>query len=446
MGAELSGGAAAPLKPTLDGARIFRFWFPLAITWSIMAVEIPFLSALITRLAEPTENLAAFGLALSISMILECPVVALLPTAVRLARDDRTFARLHRFALFLLIGALLGMLVFTLSPALPWLAEHLIGVTPDLARRVQICLLTLVPFPVAIGYRRLFQGVLIRRGFTRRVALGTLVRLVTMAAPALFCFVFLPTLPGAEMAGLSLTMGTSFEALATRLMVRQPLQALRAEPAVEALHWRPLIAFYYPLVLMSILASAVQPLVSMALGQSREPLASLAVFPVVLAFGFLFRGLAVSFQEVAIALLGERHEGYDGLRRFAGIMATVMVAALTLIAFTPLAHLTFEHVLGLSPPLAALAVPSFQITILYPSLTLWSVWQRALMVHARRTGPITVAVAVELLGTCLLLYATIHVLALVGTEAAAWSLVLGRLLGIAWVVPYTWRRPHPAVA
>jgi progressive ankylosis protein len=432
----------APLKPALDGGRIFRFWFPLAITWSIMAVEIPFLSAIITRLAEPTENLAAFGLALSISMVLECPVVALLPAAVRLARDKQSFARLHFFALILLIGVLLGTLVFTLSPAMPLLVEEVIGVSGDLSRRVQLSLLVMVPFPVAIGYRRLFQGVLIRRGYTRRVALGTLVRLVAMAGTALFCFWLWPALPGAEMGGLSLSMGTSFEALATRLMVRRPLRALLAEPLAERLNWRPLIAFYYPLVLMSILGSAVLPLVSMALGQSREALASLAVFPVVLSFGFLFRSLAISYQEVAIALLGERNEGYGPLRRFALVMAAAMLAVLVLIGFTPLAHLTFQHVLGLSPALSELAVPSFQITILYPSLTVWSVWQRALMVHARRTGPITVAVAVELIGTSLLLYVTIHGLALVGTEAAAWSLVLGRLLGILWVVPYTWRRPR----
>jgi progressive ankylosis protein len=445
MGAEPFGGAT-PLKPVLDGGRIFRFWFPLAITWSIMAVEVPFISALISRLPEPVENLAAFGLALSISMVLECPVVALLPAAVRLARDERTFARLHLFAILLLIGVLVGTLVFTLSPALPGLAETLIGVSPELARRVQDCMLTMVPFPVAIGYRRLFQGVLIRRGFTRRVALGTLVRLAAMAGTALACFFLMPSLAGALMGGLSLSMGTSAEALATRLMVRWPLRALRAEPAVETLHWGPLIHFYYPLVLMSILGSAVQPLVSLALGQALEPLASLAVFPVVLAFGFVFRSLAISYQEVAIALLGERNEGYEALRRFAWVMALAMLAALVLIGFTPLAHLTFQHLLGLSPPLADLAVTSFQITILYPPLTVWSIWQRALMVHARRTGPITVAVAAELIGTCLLLYVTIHVLSLIGTEAAAWALVLGRLVGIAWVVPYTWRRPRLAAA
>ena len=95
MSSDAGGPLAVPLKPSLDGARIFRFWFPLAITWSIMAVEVPFLSALISRLAEPTENLAAFGLALSISMILECPVVALLPAASLRARPLDWRARRH---------------------------------------------------------------------------------------------------------------------------------------------------------------------------------------------------------------------------------------------------------------------------------------------------------------------------------------------------------------
>ena len=42
--------------------QIFWFWLPLAAMWLMIAIEQPSLTAVISRLREPTENLAAFGL------------------------------------------------------------------------------------------------------------------------------------------------------------------------------------------------------------------------------------------------------------------------------------------------------------------------------------------------------------------------------------------------
>ena len=44
---------------------VVRFWLPLAGTWLMMAAEGPYLAALIARLDDPTENLAAFGVTLA---------------------------------------------------------------------------------------------------------------------------------------------------------------------------------------------------------------------------------------------------------------------------------------------------------------------------------------------------------------------------------------------
>ena len=42
----------------------------------------------------------------------------------------------------------------------------------------------LIPWPAAIGYRRFYQGILVRHGLTRRVAYGTVVRLTSMSVTA----------------------------------------------------------------------------------------------------------------------------------------------------------------------------------------------------------------------------------------------------------------------
>ena len=54
--------ARMPHTP-LSYRQIFFFWLPLASTWLMMAVEGPYLAAIIARLPDPTANLAAFGVA-----------------------------------------------------------------------------------------------------------------------------------------------------------------------------------------------------------------------------------------------------------------------------------------------------------------------------------------------------------------------------------------------
>jgi len=45
----------------LSLSRIFKVWIPLAASWLLMGMELPILSAVVARLAEPEINLAAYG-------------------------------------------------------------------------------------------------------------------------------------------------------------------------------------------------------------------------------------------------------------------------------------------------------------------------------------------------------------------------------------------------
>ena len=47
-------------------------------------------------------------------------------------------------------------------------------------------------------------------------------------------------------------------------------------------------------------------------------LESLAVWPVLTSFVFLFRGIGLAWQEVVITLLGEKFEGYGSIAQVYG--------------------------------------------------------------------------------------------------------------------------------
>ena len=109
----------------LTQGRIFRFWLPLAATWLMMAVEGPFLAAVIARLAEPVYNLAAYGVAFSLALVVEAPVIMLMSAATALARNRLSYVRLRTFTHLLNAGVTVAIDVVQqpVEPFLPPVGE-----------------------------------------------------------------------------------------------------------------------------------------------------------------------------------------------------------------------------------------------------------------------------------------------------------------------------------
>ena len=408
-----------------------------------MAFEGPFLAAIIARLPDPLYNLAAHGVAVAFAILVEAPVIMIMTASTALVTDASSFRKLRNYT-YALNAAITGAMLVVVTPAVfRWFFQGIIGLPDDVARLTYGALLILLPWPAAIGYRRFFQGLLIRAGLTRLVAYGTLVRLAVMTSTAAVLFGVL-ALPGAYVGAAALSAGVCFEAVASRLMARRTVRKLigtqdKNAPAAERLDYRRITHFYYPLALTSIVGLAVHPMLTFFMGRARFPLESLAVFPVVHALSFVFRALGLSYQEVAIALMGKDFEHYDELRRFAFGLGIAASAALALIAFTPLAGFWFETVSGLSPELASFAIVPARILAPFPALSVLLSFQRGVLVQGRHTGPITGATVVEVAGIAIAFVAFSNGLDLVGVTAAMIAFVVGRTASNAYLVPATSR-------
>ena len=423
-------------QPLTQG-RIFRFWLPLAATWLMMAVEGPFLAAVIARLAEPIYNLAAYGVAFSLALVVEAPVIMLMSAATALARNRLSYLRLRTFTHVLNAAVTLAMGVALLPPVFDAIARGLIGLPPEVASRTYVSLLILLPWPATIGLRRLYQGVLIRHGLTRRVAYGTVVRLAAMFSTA-FLLARDGRLEGAWVGAAALTMGVSCEAVASRLMAGGALRNLMQTPgkaAGAASSWVALTRFYYPLALTTLLSLGIHPVVTFFVGNSRSSLESLAVLPVIGSLVFIFRSLGLAYQEVVIALIGDEHEGYVALRRFGLLLGLGVAVGLTLIAWTPLAGVWFRNVSGLTDELAAFALTPIRILCVIPGLTAILSFQRAVLVMRNTTNGITWATIIEVVGTVVVMWVAISYLNAIGVIAAAAALLIGRIGANLYLAP-----------
>lgn len=414
----------------LNFKKIFLFWIPLAATWIMMSVEGPFLAALVARMSNPEYNLAAYGVAFSFALIIEAPVILLMSASTSLVRGKYSFCKLRNFTYSLNFIVTVLMLVISIPSIFYFIAETLINLPVEVAKLTHTAIIILIPWPGAIGYRRFYQGILIRNNLTRRVAYGTIVRISSMSLTALALFIFV-RVDGVVIAAAALSVAVTCEAVASKIMAYKVVAALKAgdyEGDENAdLTYSQIFRFYYPLALTSILTLGVQPMVTFFIGQSRMPIESLAVLPVVVFFVFIFRSFGMSFQEAGIALLGKKMEGFAALRKFVIIAGLMAVAALAVIALTPLSALWFHNVSGLSDKLTSLAHLPLIILILIPGTSFLLSFQTAVLVEAKNTKPISIATGIEFTVIIVVLLVLIKFFSAVGVIAAAAAFILGRL-------------------
>ncbi len=402
----------------------------------MMSIEGPFLAAVIARLPDPIFNLAAYGVAFSFATIAEAPIIMILSASTALVKDLDSYRKLRNFSFSLNLAVTFLILLGLIPSIFEWIAFDLIGLPASVSELTHRALLFLVPWPAAIGYRRFYQGILIRQDLTRRVAMGTVIRVIGMSGAAIALFRWFE-LPGALVGAGALSVGVVLEAIGTRFMawgVRERIEKMSPQGPVEALTLFRIADFYVPLALTSVIALGVQPTMIFFLGGSRHAIESLAVLPVITSLTFLFRSIGLSYQEAAIALLDGTRENFRRVSTFAVIVGVVATAGLGLIAFTPLVHVWFRDVSGLGPELSEFAVLPLRIFSAIPILSLQLAYQRAILVFGRATRSVTLSTIIEVVTIVLVLYLTIHVLNWIGVIAAVVALLAGRVIGNAYMM------------
>jgi hypothetical protein len=193
---------------------------------------------------------------------------------------------------------------------------------------------------------------------------------------------------------------------------------------------------------MPLITLVGRPVLVMGLARAAQPLTSLAVWPVIMGALFLGRSLALSYQEVVVALIDDS-QSFERLRRFTVGLALALTGCFALAALTPAARILYERVSGLSPELVAFAVGPTLILSVVPGLDTSISWFHGLLVHSKQTRPITGAVTVNVLVlTALMLGLGALFPRTAGTIIAA--IALSASVGAQWT--YLWRASAKARA
>jgi len=371
-----------------------------------MASEMPFINGWLARLNDAERMIAAFGIVAVISITIESPVIALLPTSTTLSRTRQSYCQVRRFTLHLMAGTTLLHFLMGWTPLFDLVIKQWMQVPESLIASTRAGMKIMLLWSAAIAYRRFKQGVLIRYGEAHYVSKGSMLRLFVSAGAATLLAVS-TGLPGIVVATLALSCGVVAEAgyahWAARKIIAKNFDPDVPSPDEPELSYRDLVKFHWPLAASNLLFLLTSPLIAASLARSPNPEFSLAAWPILSGLLFFSRAPVVALPEVIIALdqeMGSR----KALKNFSLAIGIISSLALAVVSYTPLAEFYFQTMINVSAELAAIATLGGKIGLLIPISMAGVSLYRGWMAAHRMTMPVSIGMAVDLIVMAAALY------------------------------------------
>jgi progressive ankylosis protein len=372
-------------------------------------------------------NLAAFGVVFAIALVAESPIIQMLSAATALSGNRQNYRLLMRFMHLMALGLTGTHLLIGLTPAYDLIVGGILQVPEHVTEASRWPFVVMAPFPAGVGYRRLWQGVLIRHGKTWVVPVSMVSRIIVLAVVLALGY-YRWHVSGAMLAAIAIAVGATVAAVVAGFLNRLVAVPIMhdAREDEEVLGWHSLLSFYVPLSLTTVVFLLARPVMTFGIARAALPERSLAVWPVLNAYLFIFNSLALSHQETAIALLKEHPESAGRLRVFTALLAIGLSGLMLLSALTPAGTWWFRNVSGLSPQLLELTGVPLLILAIVPALVTYKAWYRAHYVGSGKTGILAEGVVVYTLGLFILVFAGSSLTAVAGVITAALAMTLSQ--------------------
>jgi hypothetical protein len=414
------------LHQDLTYKKIFIFWFPLLSAWMMMAFEGPYIAAVIGRLPDVKHNLAGYGIAYSVGLLVESPIIMLMSASTAMVNSRKSYIKLRNFTFSLIIFLTLIIISILIKPVYNFIFQDILKLNEEVKNIVYYAIAGLIPWSGAIGYRRFYQGIIIKYGKTQQVAFGTFTRLITIILIALILKIY-TNINSALLGTLTLSSAVIVEAVVTRIFAIKPVSKILSLYKDEHLTYLDILRFYFPMAMTPLIALVVPPLTTFSLLKGKHPVESAAIMPVLNSLTFVFRAVGLSFQEVAIALMDENFKNYKKIRNFMRGLFIFNLLGYSTISFTPLSDYYFIKISGMTDELAKMAKIPARILTFIPPFTALLAFQRSLIVKKGVTMHMTTATIIEV-SVAFSILITIPFLDIPSIIIASSALLIGRIL------------------
>ncbi len=388
--------------PSITLLDLWREFLPLSLSDVTMALGDPLQTTTLAHLPDARNNLAAVGIAKSIAIFFESPIIMILHASNALAPNPQSRKALWRFVLIAGGGLSLLLFIIALPFVFPIVGDRLLGIPPVLIPIAQQVLFLMGPWAGAIAWRRYFQGLLIHHGQANAVAKASLWRLGTVAG--ILGLGFLRQVPGGTLAGLALVSGAIVEAVVVTIAARRSgvttLPVPPTDPKLQALpiNLRQVFKFYAPLANSMMVVWGGRVLLVGIIARSQDSALALAAWTA--AWGVILV-IANSTRMIQQIIIKYRHKVSDRqLLKFTLTVGVLCSLVLFFMGNTPIGNGMIQAFVGNDQDLVESIKPVLRICTLVPLLVALQNATQGFLVSAGRTGTVNLS---TWLGTATLL-------------------------------------------
>ena len=375
--------------------QLFSLWLPLAIMNLVMASEQPMVTAIISRMGDAVNQLAAFGFSFSLALLVEGPVIQMFSAATAVSNNRASYDKLHKIMNFLALETTTVHLILLIPSIFNFVSIKVLNLPVQLEHTAYMCFAIMPTFSMSVGYRRLWQGVMIKKERTDLVPYVMYIRLFVSISTLLLGLHF-KFCSGSFLGGLALALGTGAGAISAYFFARPLVKKMDTKPSSEDINLKGMIKFYIPLALTSWITLGVRPLLNFGITLGQNPVESLAVWPVILPYVFLFSSVSQSIQEIIVAQYKE--ERRKTILDFSLIISFIMsIVYFTIFAIKPLWKLWFINISNLPDTLLPYLSFALLIMAFNPYLTGRIAFFRGILVAKRKTKTITKGVIINMI-------------------------------------------------
>jgi progressive ankylosis protein len=420
--------------------QLWKQFIPLSLSDVTMALGDPLTTTTLAHLADSRINLAAVGVAKTIAIFCESPIIMLLHASNALAPTQSSRQALWKFTLIASGAMSLLMAIIAIPNIFTIVGEGWLGVIPKLIPTVRSVIIITILWPLAIGWRRYFQGLLIHSGQSNAVAQAGIIRLLVVIG--ILAIGFITKSNGAIVAAMSLVWGVIAEAIAATYLAQKlgatTLPEIISTPQLPkdlAEVWK----FYAPLGGTMILVWGSRTALVGIVARANDGVIALAAWPA--AWGLVLV-IANSTRMVQQIIIRNRKLMPDQLLiTFAITVGIICSLILLLVSGTPLSTKAIGWFIGNDQELISRVRPVLLICSIMPLLVSVQNALQGFLVSEGRTWTVNQATwlgAIMMLGTA---YFTIQS-NLNGSIAAATGMVIGGITEIGYLL-YSWRKQPP---
>lgn len=365
---------------------ILNVYWPLALSWLFMSTDNPIVTSFVSRMANPEINLGAHGgVVYPVSLLIESPIMMMISVSIAMAKDKINYRRIYKLMMWLCFGLTVLHALIAFTPLFNVVIRDLMGVPGELLELSRIGLIIMIPWTWSIGYRRMYQGILIRGGKTKQVTVGSIVRMATLFVVTLSGYLLRSHVSGAATAAAALAAGVLSESTYIGIQGRKVVKASFEEGSKEDLvSWSTLAAFCIPLVMMQFINLGWTSVGSAAMSRMLSPLISLAVWPVLSGIVTIMRSFGNAVNETTLSLV-QKQGFYPNLRKFSFLIAGLAALVYVMIAFTPVGDFWFRDFSGLTGELFETAKVGFLFIFLTPVSNVFLNFYQAIALAARKS-------------------------------------------------------------